>query len=218
MALGLRAGWVWWTDTVVPPLSDPQYYHATASNLADGRGYSVAVDERGFVAGEGSEATAFWAPGYSFALAPLYAAFGAEERWAKAFNAVVGALTVVPVWLLGRRLRPRADSRQQTTEGDDAVGLTAALLFAVCPALILLDAGVVLGGSVYVWGGLHAGCCCVGGERRAWWGWVVVGMVLAATAFVRSQGMVLVVPVMVLVLGPLFASQGKVQTAKDNGF
>jgi len=46
LALALRISWVGATETVVPPLSDPQYYHATAQNLFEGRGYSVAVDER----------------------------------------------------------------------------------------------------------------------------------------------------------------------------
>lgn len=74
LALVVRLAWLANTDTELLPMSDPQYYHATASNLADGRGYSVAVDPGGggFVAGPASEGSAFWAPGYPFALAPLY--------------------------------------------------------------------------------------------------------------------------------------------------
>lgn len=204
VALGLRLAWVGATDTVIPPLSDPQHYHATASNLADGRGYTVAVDERGFVAGEEGEPTAFWAPGYPFALAPLYAAFGSDERVAKAFNAVVGALTVVPVFALARKT---TSNIQQTTKEEDQAadkrwhdraGLVAAFLFAVCPALILwtptlfsealFTFGVACTLAVGVWAS----------ERRSLFAWVLVGLVLGATAFVRSQGLMLFVPVVVL--------------------
>lgn len=185
-ALALRLAWVAATDTEIPPLSDPQYYHATASNLADGRGYSVAVNERGFVAGEGSEPTAFWAPGYPFALAPLYAVFGPDERAAKVLNAVAGALTVLPVWFLAARL---ADRR--------AAWMSAAL-FALCPALILWtpalfsEALFTLGVATTLAAGVWAS------DRRSAWRWLAVGIVLGATALVRSQGLVLVVPLAVL--------------------
>ena len=241
LALGLRVGWVGYTDTEIPVLSDPQYYHATASNLADGRGYTVAVDERGFVAGEAGEPTAFWAPGYSFALAPLYAVFGPDARVAKVFNAIVGALTVAPVWFLGRSLRPRAKGKGQTAkgEGDDrrsraggrigeAVvhgegaasgfaaagetffttalgssyepgGMIAAFLFAVSPAMIfwtpalfseaLFTLGVACTLAVAMWAG----------DRGSVGAYFATGLILAATAFVRSQGLVLIVPLLVLV-------------------
>ena len=38
LALALRLAWVAYTGTEIPPVSDPQYYPATAANLADGRG------------------------------------------------------------------------------------------------------------------------------------------------------------------------------------
>jgi hypothetical protein len=199
LALALRLAWVAYTDTGIPALSDPQYYHATASNLADGRGYTVAVDQRGFVAGEEGEATAFWAPGYPFALAPLYALFGPDERAAKAFNAIVGALTVVPIFLLGRRL------------SGERCGLLAAAMFAVGPGLIfwtpalfsepLFTLGVASTLAVGLWAG----------DRRSWWAYFATGVVLAATAFVRSQGLVLIVPVLVLAL------QNRQQTADSSG-
>ncbi len=218
LALALRLAWIAYTDTEIPPLSDPQYYHATASNLADGRGYTVAVDERGFVASPAGEPTAFWAPGYPFTLAPLYAVFGSDARVAQVFNAIVGALTVVPVWFLGRRLAVRAKRKGSSDEvpvetGGAAAssapttafgsphelgGIVPALLFAVCPALVfwtpalfsepLFTFGVACTLAVALWAS----------ERTSWWTWCVVGIVLAATALVRSQGMVLLVPVAVL--------------------
>ena len=198
LALLLRLAWLAHTDTVLPPLSDPQYYHVTAQNLADGRGYAVKVDRSGFAAGDGSEATAFWAPGYPFALAPLYRIFGSSLRVAKTFNAIAGALTVLPVFYLGRRLR------------GDAAGLLAGGLFAVAPSLVfwtaslfsepLFTLGVASTLAVAAWAG----------DRRSVAAMFVAGLVLAATAFVRSQGILLTAPVVVLLVRD-FAARGIVR-------
>ena len=207
LALGLRVGWVAVTDTEIPPLSDPQYYHATATNIADGRGYSVAVDERGFVSGPGSESTAFWAPGYPVALAGLYKVFGSDERAGKALNVIAGALTVLPVFAIGRRVRGR--------RADDGVGLIAAGLFAVAPALVfwtpalfsepLFTLGVAVTLAVALW----ASDAVAGAPlKRAVAAAFALGLVLAATAFVRSQGMLLVVPVTVLFVGAAWDRAG----------
>jgi len=193
LALGLRGLWLARTDTEPPFLSDPQYYHVTAQNLAEGRGYSVGLDERGFVSGDTSEPTAFWAPGYPFALAPFYKLFGADIRVAKVFNAIVGALTVVPIFYLGRRSR-------YATQRADGVGLLAAGLFAVTPSLVfwtpalfsepLFTFGIASTLSVALWAG----------ERGSIAGYFIAGLTLTATAFVRSQGAVLIVPFAVLLL------------------
>ena len=259
LALLLRLAWLAGTDTVLLPLSDPQYYHATAQNIAEGRGYSVALDHQSFVAGDKSEGTAFWAPGYPLALAPLYKLFGPSVRVATVFNAVAGALTVVPVFVLAARLggesgvggehskqqtanskapgesrEQRAessgdgDSKQQTANSNalrregreqraesrgaalifgferaEATGVLAAMLFAIGPGLIfwtatlfsepLFTLGVASTLAVAMWAG----------ERRSVAAYFAAGLVLAATAFVRSQGMLMIVPVGVLLLAPL---------------
>lgn len=210
LALGLRGAWLATTDTALPPLSDPQYYHATATNLAEGRGYSVAVRqpsgsgvEWGFVAGPESEATAFWSPGYPFVLAPLYKLFGPDERIAKALNAIAGALTVVPIFYVGRRVGHAgsvAVSRETSgIPSDDSVGLLAALLFAIAPSLVfwtsslfseaLFTFGVASAFAVAIWAG----------ERRSIAAYIIAGIVLAATAFVRAQGLLFAVPLLVLI-------------------
>jgi hypothetical protein len=299
LALLLRLAWLAGTDTVLLPLSDPQYYHATAQNIAEGRGYSVALDHQSFVAGDKSEGTAFWAPGYPLALAPLYKLFGPSVRVATVFNAVAGALTVVPVFVLAARLggesgvggehskqqtanskapgesreqraessgdgdskqqtansnalrregreqraesrgagasreqkaesRASGDSKQQTANSNalrregreqraesrgaalifgferaEATGVLAAMLFAIGPGLIfwtatlfsepLFTLGVASTLAVAMWAG----------ERRSVAAYFAAGLVLAATAFVRSQGMLMIVPVGVLLLAPL---------------
>jgi len=213
LALVLRLAWLAGTDTVLLPLSDPQYYHATAQNIAEGHGYSVALDHQNFVAGEKSEGTAFWAPGYPLALAPMYKLFGPSVRAATGFNAVVGALTVAPVFLLGWGMGRARDSKQQTANSkggtalgfarDEATGLLGALLFALGPGLIfwtatlfsepLFTLGVASTLAVAMWAG----------ERRSVAAYFAAGIVLTATAFVRSQGMLMIVPVAVLLLAPL---------------
>lgn len=232
VALGLRVAWLGATDTVLLPMSDPQYYHATAVNIAEGRGFSVAVDERGFVSGPESEATAFWAPGYPAVIAPLYALFGADEGWAKALNALAGALTVLPVFYLGRRLfdnreqraknsgsnenreqraAPRTENREQRTERESGtrgdhehpgapVGLLAAALVAIAPANVYWTAALfseplfTLGITSTIAYGVWAR------ERGTMGAYFVTGVLLIATAFVRSQGLLMIVPVAVLLI------------------
>jgi 4-amino-4-deoxy-L-arabinose transferase-like glycosyltransferase len=202
VALGLRLAWLARTDTALPWLADPQYYHATAQNIAEGRGYTVALGPDGFTAGDASEATAFWAPGYPFALAPFYKLFGADIRVAKLFNAIVGALTVVPIFYVARRLpvhRRFADAAYAAAP-DDRVGLLAAAMFAVTPSLVfwtstlfsetLCTFGVAMTLAVALWAG----------DRRGLPAYVLAGVALAATAFVRSQAILLVVPVAILVV------------------
>lgn len=129
LALALRGLWIARTDTQLPMLGDPEYYHATAQNIAEGRGYSVECCDQGFKAGDDSEATAFWSPGFPMALAPFYKLFGSDIHVGKLFNAVAGALTVIPIFLLARRL---TDSASRS----EVVGLFAAFLFAVMPSLV----------------------------------------------------------------------------------
>jgi hypothetical protein len=220
LALILRLAWLAHADTTLLPLSDPQYYHATAQNLAEGRGYSVTVDQRGFVAGPKSESTAFWAPGYPFALAPLYKLFGAKTGVARIFNAIASALTVLPVFYLGWRLGFAGKTARSWPGGVTAaevLGLIAAALFAVAPSLVywtaslfsepLFTLGVACTLAVALWAG----------ERRSLAGYFIAGVVLAATAFVRSQGMLMIVPVGVLLLAalrdrPLAVAGGSVET------
>ena len=197
LALVLRGAWLARTETVLPPLSDPQYYQATATNLAAGRGYSVAVRqpgapgaEWGFVGGSGSEATAFWSPGYPFVLAPLYKIFGPDERIAKALNALAGALTVVPIFFLGRGIR--------TGRHGDTVGLLAAFLFAIAPSLIFWTASL-FSEALFTFGvATTLAMALWARERRSLRAYFVIGIVLAATAFVRAQGLLFIVPVFVL--------------------
>jgi len=207
IALGLRLAWIANTDSEPPVLSDPQFYHATAANIADGRGYSVRVDDRGFSGGPGSEATAFWAPGYSAAIAVPYAVFGHDIRWAKLINALAGALACIPVFFIAHSLAPHA-VRADAPSGDtaatqrarDAAGLLAAAIVALMPSLIfwtpaLFSDGVfMLGVATTLALAAHASRDPTMPQLLA------VGAALTATVFVRSQGVLLLVPVAALVV------------------
>jgi len=102
MALGARLVWSAWTAPVPPPLTDPQYYNAAALSLTREQGYRVAFDDSGFQ--PGGDPTAFWPPGYPAYLGGFYELFGEGAGVARTANAIAGALTVVPVYLAGRRL------------------------------------------------------------------------------------------------------------------
>jgi len=188
VALALRALWIAHTGTIIPWLSDPQYYHATATNIAEGRGFSVALDDRGFATGPASEATAFWPPGFPLALAPFYKLFGPEPAVAKAFNAVAGALAVLPVFVIGSRLR------------GGACGLLAAAIYALTPALIFWTPSL-FSEPLFTLGVAATLAIAMLARDRGSWPWLLAtGFTLAATSFVRSQGLLLVLPVAVLVV------------------
>ena len=123
LALACRLAWALWTSPVPFFLSDAEYYNATAMSIARGEGYSVTFSgEQGFLAG--GDATAFWPPGFSFVLGIAYAVFGESLSVARTVNVVAGALTVIPIYFIGRRL------------SGDAVGLTSAVIAAVLPSLV----------------------------------------------------------------------------------
>ena len=201
VALLLRLAWIANTSAEAPVLSDPQYYHATAANLADGRGYSVQVDERGFVAGAGSEATAFWAPGYSAAIAVPYAVLGDDIRWAKLLNAVAGALACVPVFFVARALVAgggRSSLRPYSRGG--VAGLVAAAIVALMPALVYWTP-VMFGDGLFMLGvAVTLALAAWAAERRSIAAYLCVGVALTATTFVRSQGVLLLLPVAVLLV------------------
>lgn len=158
--------------------------------------------EWGFVAEPDSEATAFWSPGYPFVLAPLYTLFGPDDRIAKGANAVAGALTVIPIFFVGRCVGRRRTTTMLASNSNDGVGLLAAFLFGVAPSLVFWTASLfseslfTLGIAVTLATALWAA------ERRSLPAYFVVGIMLAATALVRAQGLLFAVPVVVLLWPP----------------
>ncbi len=125
VAAVLRFTWALTVDSGTPPFSDPQWYFATAKNLADGRGFTIIKGPFGTVPGEGGFETLRWPVGYSLTLGAFFKVFDATLTTGRVVNALAGAATVPIVFLLARRL---VDAR---------VGLIAAALMAVYPAHII---------------------------------------------------------------------------------
>ena len=114
LALVLRVAFVLAVEPVPPPDSDPDWYDTVARNLASGRGFVL----------DSGEETAFWPPGYALALSSVYVLFGSGLTIAKLFNALLGALTVLPTYGIGSRVFGRR------------TGLIGALLLALYPGHI----------------------------------------------------------------------------------
>ncbi len=122
VALALRIFWALYTDTY-PLGGDPHWYFIVGINMVEGFGFVVPRRDLYEIVGPG-DPTAFWPPGYAFALAANFKLFGVSVVHAKVMNAVFGAATVPFVYGLGARLFDRR------------VGLGAAAVFALFPNAI----------------------------------------------------------------------------------
>lgn len=181
VALALRLTWAFYTDTI-PLGGDPRWYYVVGINLARGFGFVTSYDRYFLeVPGPGSP-TAFWPPGYSFALAGVFKLFGVGWTSAKIFNAVLGALTVPLIYGLGSAIFNRR------------VGLLAAGVFALWPnaiawvpllfpeqlfTLLLLAALWLLVASPPTW-------------RNHWLALLGFGLFTGLAMLTRGQGVVLI--------------------------
>ncbi len=111
---------------------DALWYHLVANNLADGHGYVVPFqfvgpDDVRFGIGDDPLPTAFHLPLFSTILAG-FSLVGLDTQTAHMLvGCALGALTVVLVGLVGRRV------------GGDTAGLVAAGLAAAYPPLVMND-------------------------------------------------------------------------------
>jgi 4-amino-4-deoxy-L-arabinose transferase-like glycosyltransferase len=178
LALALRLVWVFYTDTV-PLGGDPHWYYVVATNLAHGNGFVANPNPIfGELPGPG-KATAFWPPGYPFALAALFKVAGVGVTPAQVLNALLGACSVPLVFVLGRSVF------------DQRAGVLAAGLFAVCPNVI---AGVPLLFPEPLFTLLFIGALAlltVRPAERAWTVYAGFGALAALACLTRGQGVVL---------------------------
>lgn len=75
------------------PVSDPRWYFGRAIGIVHGAGYSV-----------GGHPTAFWPPGWPYVLAGIIRVAGPSPFAAELAQAILNALTVAIVFLIGRRI------------------------------------------------------------------------------------------------------------------
>jgi hypothetical protein len=115
-------------------------------------------------------------------------------------NAVAGTLMCAAVFFIGRWVATGNGAPGRHASGADAVGLLAAGIVAVMPGMIFWTPAL-FGDGVFTLG--VAGTIVLGArasERRSLNAYFAVGVALVATAFVRSQGLLVIVPVAVLLV------------------
>src|SRR5881398_1094679 len=128
LGLGLRVGEAWDGRA---PVYDAQAYAAIARNLDGGTGFTVGAGA--------TQPSSNYSPGLPLFVAGVYEATGGvHERLARVVLAVVGALSVLFAYLIGRRLARPPSQPRSSEVGPAAVGaaLVGALVVAVYPALL----------------------------------------------------------------------------------
>jgi len=197
LGLGLRAGEAW---DGRPPVYDAQAYAAIARNLEAGDGFTV---------GSGAtQPSSNYSPGLPLVVAGLYEATGgAHERLARVVLAVVGAMSVLFAYAIGRRLgralqRPKASEvagvpapEQPLVKNSPYRGhnspivwpaLVGALVVAVYPALLEYQ-GMLMSeplAATLLSGGVLAVLWAWDG---GWVRWLLPGGLFGALAMVRPE-------------------------------
>ncbi len=179
LGLALRLAWVFYTDTI-PLGGDPHGYYVVGINIAQGAGFVASRNELWEIPGPGAP-TAFWPPGYPFALGALFKIFGAGVSTAQMLNALLGALTIPFVYALGRRIF------------DVRAGLVAAGLFAIFPNVIASTPVLFpepLFGLIFV-AALWLLVAYSPAESNGWRAVAVFGVLTGMAALTRGEGTLL---------------------------
>jgi 4-amino-4-deoxy-L-arabinose transferase-like glycosyltransferase len=156
---------------------DYHYFHESANLIASGHWFVDPVATLGHPVGSLPSAT--HPPLWTLLLGAVSWAGGTTELAHRAFGCLVGAVAIVLIGLLGRRV------------GGERVGLVAALIAAVYPVLIAAD-GSLMSESLY--GALIAGVLLLAFEMRSrprTWTAVALGAVIALAALTRAEALAL---------------------------
>jgi 4-amino-4-deoxy-L-arabinose transferase-like glycosyltransferase len=184
LGLGLRLGEAWDGRA---PVYDARAYAAIAANLERGEGFTVGASA--------SQPSSNYSPGVPLLLAGVYEVTGGvHERTARVLLALIGTLSVLFTYLIGRRLSRRSMSftgyrRQNASSGASVVaGLIGAAAVAVYPALLEYQgmtmseplAATLLSGAVL-------GLLWARDTSRPRWAWLLPGVLLGALTLVRPE-------------------------------
>ncbi|HEX5592485.1 MAG TPA: hypothetical protein VFX35_03945 [Solirubrobacterales bacterium] len=211
LGLGLRVGEAWDGRA---PVYDAQAYAAIAKNLEEGNGFTVGAGA--------TQPSSNYSPGLPLLVAGLYEATGGvHERLARVVLAVVGALSVLFAYAIGRRLgralqRPKAsvvagvpapDPQLESYASYSAVNspivwpaLGGALVVAVYPALLEYQGMLMsepLAAALLSGGVLAALWAWDGGWAR----WLLPGAMFGALAMVRPEYLGVAILVALVIAG-----------------
>ncbi len=128
LGLGLRVGEAWDGRA---PVYDAAAYAAIAANLDRGEGFTVGAGA--------TQPSSNYSPGLPMFVAGVYAVTdGVHERLARVVLALVGTLSVLFAYLIGRRLQRSMLSgpHRGTNASGMAAGLIAAAAVAIYPGLV----------------------------------------------------------------------------------
>jgi 4-amino-4-deoxy-L-arabinose transferase-like glycosyltransferase len=159
LALGLRLAWVAFAATRFPPADDGTFYHAVATRIAAGAGYTWAWPDGAVTY------AAHYPVGYPALLGGAYALFGAAPAVAMVVNALFGSALVAAVHRAALRLTSLRRAR------------LGALALALHPTLILYTAALMTEAvaaallALLVAFALRLGARASGevGQASAWW-------------------------------------------------
>ncbi len=215
LGVGLRVGEAWDGRA---PVYDAQAYAAIAANLEEGNGFTVGVGA--------TQPTSNYSPGLPLFAAGVYAVTGGvHERLARVVLAVVGALSVLFAYLIGRRLgwalqRPEASevagvpapqrslnkpAYRRNNSASVWPALAGALVVAVYPALLEYQ-GMLMSeplAATLLSGGVLA---VLWAWEGGWVRWLLPGALFGALALVRPEYL----GVAALVAAVVFAREARV--------
>lgn len=164
LGLGLRVGEAWDGRA---PVYDAQAYAAIAANLERGEGFTVGADA--------TQPSSNYSPGLPLLVAGIYeVSGGVHEQLARIVLALIGSLSVLFAYLIGRRLAGVAPA------------LIGALVVAIYPALLEYQ-GMLMSeplAAALLSGGVLATLWAWDGGR---WRWLLPGVLFGALALTRPE-------------------------------
>jgi 4-amino-4-deoxy-L-arabinose transferase-like glycosyltransferase len=180
LGLGLRVNEAWDGRA---PVFDAAAYATIAANLDRGEGFSLGT--------KATQPASNYSPGLPLFAAGLYEVTGgAHERFARLVLALIGALSVLFTYLIGRRL------------SGPVAGLIGAGAIAIYPALLEYQ-GMLMGeplAAALLSGGVLAAFWAEGREVQARERWLLPGALFGLLALVRPEYLAVALLVSLVVL------------------